>query len=350
MPSIPNCVVDNMDAQADNTVLEVQNLSVDFDVKGKPVSILSNVNFNLKRGETLGIIGESGCGKSMTALALLRMIPSPPGRISNGRVLLNEEDLIQADNKRINRIRGKEISMIFQEPMTSLNPVYTVGDQITETIRRHKKITKQDAKAEAIALLKTVQIPAPERRIEEYPHQLSGGMRQRIMIAMSLVCNPKVLIADEPTTALDVTVQAQIFDLLKQIQKDNGTSIILITHDFGAVTEMADRVLVMYAGFKIEEGTLDEICNHAVHPYTQGLLRSMPEIKTDPATFREPLPEIPGSVPDLLNRQPGCPFGPRCSEATARCHEMPPSIDLGENRSVKCWLASPESSDAEPRT
>ena len=342
MPSIPNYAVDSMDTESGNTVLDVQNISVEFDVRGKPVTILSDVNFTLKRGETLGIIGESGCGKSMTALALLRMIPSPPGRISAGRVLLNEEDLIQADKKRINSIRGKEISMIFQEPMTSLNPVYTVGDQITETIRRHKKIGKLEAKTEAIELLKTVQIPAPERRIEEYPHQLSGGMRQRIMIAMSLVCNPKVLIADEPTTALDVTVQAQIFDLLKQIQKDNGTSIILITHDFGAINEMADRVLVMYAGYKIEEGTLDQIRNHAVHPYTQGLLRSMPEIKTDPTTFRAPLPEIPGSVPDLLNRQPGCPFGPRCSEATARCHEMPPSIDLGNNRSVKCWLASQE--------
>ena len=245
MPSTPSCVVADMQEQADvqphtdDTVLDVQDLSVEFDVKGNPVTILSSVSFALNRGETLGIIGESGCGKSMTALALLRMIPSPPGNISGGRVMLNDEDLIQADKKRINRVRGKEISMIFQEPMTSLNPVYTVGDQIMETIRRHKDISKQAAKAEAIALLETVQIPAPERRIDEYPHQLSGGMRQRIMIAMALVCNPKVLIADEPTTALDVTVQAQIFDLLKQIQQTNGTGIILITHDFGAIAEMA---------------------------------------------------------------------------------------------------------------
>ena len=323
----------------DATVLQVNELSVDFDVKGRAVNILSKVSFNLNRGETLGIIGESGCGKSMTALALLRMVPSPPGRISNGQVLLNDEDLLTVSKKRINNIRGKEISMIFQEPMTSLNPVYTVGNQLVETIRRHKQVSQKVAMEEAIALLRSVQIPAPERRINEYPHQLSGGMRQRIMIAMALVCDPKVLIADEPTTALDVTVQAQIFDLLKEIQEKNGTSIILITHDFGAVTEMADRVIVMYAGYKIEEGSLDDIRNSAAHPYTQGLLRSMPEIKSDPTGFREPLPEIPGSVPDLLNRQPGCPFGPRCAQAMAKCHHMPPSITIGNKRSVMCWLA-----------
>ena len=323
----------------DAAILRVKNLSVDFDVKGKSANILSQVSFNLKRGETLGVIGESGCGKSMTALALLRMVPSPPGKISDGQVILDDVDLLTLSKKRINDIRGKDISMIFQEPMTSLNPVYTVGNQLIETIRRHKDISRADALAEAVELLRLVQIPAPERRIEEYPHQLSGGMRQRIMIAMALVCDPKVLIADEPTTALDVTVQAQIFDLLKEIQERNGTSIILITHDFGAVTEMADRVIVMYAGYKIEEGTLDEIRNNAFHPYTQGLLRSMPEIKTDPAGFREPLPEIPGSVPDLVNRQPGCPFGPRCAQAMAKCHEMPPSFALEEGRSVMCWLA-----------
>ena len=323
----------------DAVVLRVNNLSVDFDVKGKSANILSQVSFSLKRGETLGVIGESGCGKSMTALALLRMVPSPPGRISDGQVILDDVDLLTVSKKRINDIRGKEISMIFQEPMTSLNPVYSVGNQLIETIRRHKDISPADAQEEAIELLRLVQIPAPERRINEYPHQLSGGMRQRIMIAMALVCDPKVLIADEPTTALDVTVQAQIFDLLKEIQERNGTSIILITHDFGAVTEMADRVIVMYAGYKIEEGTLDEIRNDAFHPYTQGLLRSMPEIKTDPTGFREPLPEIPGSVPDLVNRQPGCPFGPRCAHAMAKCHTMPPSFALDGGRSVMCWLA-----------
>ena len=253
----------------ESSVLNVEGLTVDFDVKGKSVNILSEISFDLKSGETLGIIGESGCGKSMTALALLRMIPSPPGRITAGKVLLNDENLLTATKNRINSIRGKEISMIFQEPMSSLNPVYTVGNQIVETIRRHKLISSPKALEEAVELLRMVQIPAPDRRINEYPHQLSGGMRQRVMIAMALACSPKVLIADEPTTALDVTVQAQIFDLLKEIQEKNGTSIILITHDFSAVTEMADRVLVMYAGHKIEEGTLGQITNDAKHPYTR---------------------------------------------------------------------------------
>ena len=331
--------MDNNNNSDNLAVLRVENLSVDFAVKGRSANILSGVNFNLNRSETLGIIGESGCGKSMTALAILRMVPSPPGRISQGRIILNDEDLLQATDKRINSIRGKEISMIFQEPMTSLNPVYSVGDQIAETIRRHKQSNRATAMEESIELLRTVQIPAPEKRVREYPHQLSGGMRQRVMIAMALACNPQVLIADEPTTALDVTVQAQIFDLLKEIQEKNDTSIILITHDFGAVTEMADRVIVMYAGHKIEEGTLDEIRHEAAHPYTQGLLKSMPELRSDPTEFRTPLPEIPGSVPDLINRQQGCPFGPRCSFAMPKCHEMPQSIQLGKNRSVKCWLA-----------
>ena len=326
----------------ESSVLSVEGLTVDFDVKGKSVNILSEISFDLKSGETLGIIGESGCGKSMTALALLRMIPSPPGRITGGKVLLNGEDLLKATKNRINSIRGKEISMIFQEPMTSLNPVYTVGNQIVETIRRHKLISRPEALEEAVELLRIVQIPAPDRRISEYPHQLSGGMRQRVMIAMALACRPKVLIADEPTTALDVTVQAQIFDLLKEIQEQDGTSIILITHDFSAVTEMADRVLVMYAGHKIEEGTLGQITDEAKHPYTQGLLRSMPEIRSDPKEYREPLPEIPGAVPDLINRQEGCPFGPRCSFAMTKCLQMPQSHVLGENRSVKCWLAQQE--------
>lgn len=320
-------------------VLQVSDLGVDFDVRGQTVNILSDVSFSLERGQTLGIIGESGCGKSMTALALLRMVPSPPGKIRAGRVLLNDEDLLTVSKKQMSRLRGKEISMIFQEPMTSLNPVYTVGNQLVETIRRHLPVSKADAQAQAIDLLRSVQIPAPEQRIKEYPHQLSGGMRQRVMIAMALVCDPKVLIADEPTTALDVTVQAQIFDLLKDIQARNRTSIILITHDFGAVSSMADRVIVMYAGYKIEEGTLDEIRNNPQHPYTQGLLRSMLEIKPDSSGFRETLPEIPGTVPDPRNRQPGCPFGPRCAKATEKCLDMPPSFDLGARRSVMCWLA-----------
>ena len=230
--------------------------------------------------------------------------------------------------------------MIFQEPMTSLNPVYTIGNQIAETIRRHKGIGRAAAWKEAADLLDMVHIPAPERRVGEYPHQLSGGMRQRVMIAMALACEPTVLLADEPTTALDVTVQAQIFDLLREIQDAHGTCIVLITHDFGAVSEMADRVLVMYAGHKVEEGTLDEISDEPRHPYTQGLLRSMPEIADDPADTRVRLPEIPGTVPDLLRGLQGCPFAPRCPSAMSKCRELPDYTRLGDHRSVRCWLAS----------
>jgi peptide/nickel transport system ATP-binding protein len=323
-------------------VLEVEDLTVDFDVRGKSVNILAGLDFALNAGETLGIIGESGCGKSMTALALLRMVPSPPGNISHGCVRLHGEDLLKVSRRRMNSLRGKEISMIFQEPMTSLNPVYSVGDQIAETIRRHTDVTRAQAFEQSVDLLRTVQIPAPERRILEYPHQLSGGMRQRVMIAMALACDPKVLIADEPTTALDVTVQAQIFDLLRELQTNRGTSIILITHDFGAISEMADRVLVMYAGHKVEEGTLDNIRHHAAHPYTQGLLRSMPKIRAGDTGFRTALPEIPGAVPDLSNRLRGCPFGPRCDYATSKCRELPPDVALDRGGMVKCWLAASE--------
>ena len=327
-------------AHAQEVVLQVENLCVDFGVRGRRVRILSDISFSLRRGETLGIIGESGCGKSMTALALLRMVPSPPGRITGGRVLLNGEDLVQVSEKRIRGIRGGEMSMIFQEPMTSLNPVYTIGNQIAETIRRHKQVDRAAAWKEAIDLLDMVHIPAPERRVREYPHQLSGGMRQRVMIAMALACEPTVLLADEPTTALDVTVQAQIFDLLKEIQEAHGTCIILITHDFGAVSEMADRVLVMYAGHKVEEGTLDQISDDPRHPYTRGLLRSMPELVDTPADVRVRLPEIPGTVPDLLRGLEGCPFAPRCSSAMSKCRDLPGYSRLGEHRSVKCWLES----------
>ncbi|MBW1700042.1 MAG: ABC transporter ATP-binding protein [Deltaproteobacteria bacterium] len=330
--------MNNNTRNPEDTVLIVENLCVDFYVKGKLVHILSDISFTLDRGETLGIIGESGCGKSMTALALMRMVPSPPGMIRAGRVVLNGEDLVKVSEKRIRDVRGSKISMIFQEPMTSLNPVYTVGNQIAETIRRHNNSSRSQAFEEAMDLLRMVQIPAPERRLREYPHQLSGGMRQRVMIAIALACEPDVLIADEPTTALDVTVQAQIFDLLKEIQDIRGTCIILITHDFGAVAEMADRVIVMYAGHKIEEGKLDEVSSGARHPYTQGLLRCMPEIQTDPKENREPLPEIPGTVPDLLRGLEGCPFAPRCSFAMPKCQQLPDYFDLGYKRSVKCWL------------
>lgn len=324
---------------SENTVIKVENLCVDFKIRNKQARILSDISFNLDRGETLGIIGESGSGKTMTALALMRMIPSPPGRISSGSILINGEDTTKLSEKKMRALRGRKISMIFQEPMTSLNPVFTVGNQITETIRSYKDCSRGEAMDEAVELLRFVEIPSAQQRIREYPYQLSGGMRQRVMIAMALACGPDVLIADEPTTALDVTVQAQIFDLLKGIQKTRGTSIVLITHNFGAVAEMADRVVVMYAGHKIEEGSIDEINSDARHPYTQGLLRCMPEIKAESQQERKPLQEIPGTVPDLLHVPIGCPFAPRCSFAMSKCKEMPQYFDLGAKRSVKCWLA-----------
>ena len=324
---------------SENTVLNVENLCVDFTIRGRLIHVLSDISFSLERGKTLGVVGESGCGKSMTALALLRMVPSPPGRISSGKVVLNGEDLLKVSDKEIRARRGREISMIFQEPMTSLNPVYTIGNQIAETIRYHTNSNGAEAIEKTIELLRIVNIPAPERRISEYPYQLSGGLRQRVMIAMALACEPRVLIADEPTTALDVTVQAQIIELLNEIQNTRGTGIILITHDLGVVAELADRVNVMYAGYTVETGTVEEVINHARHPYTQGLLHCMPDIKVDSKKMRQLLPEIPGNVPDLLQPLKGCPFSPRCSLAGPQCRELPPIFDLGHGRSMRCWLA-----------
>jgi len=329
-------------------LLRVDDLKTHFFTDDGVVRAVDGVSFELRAGETLAVVGESGSGKSVTALSILRLVPQPPGRIVGGRMIFRDRDLLALRPAEMRQIRGKEISMIFQEPMTSLNPVYTIGNQIAETIRCHKNRSRSEALEEAVEMLRVVQIPAPERRVREYPHQLSGGMRQRVMIAMALACEPNVLIADEPTTALDVTVQAQIFDLLKEIQETRGTCIILITHDFGAVAEMADRVIVMYAGHKIEEGTVDEVRNDARHPYTQGLLRCMPEIQIDPKGEREPLPEIPGTVPDLLRGLKGCPFSPRCSFAISKCKELPPYLHLGCKRSVKCWLAREDTRLKEP--
>lgn len=332
--------MNNHMSDSSNTVLRVENLCVDFQVRGnKQVSVLSDISFHLDRGETLGIIGESGCGKSMTALSLIGLIPSPPGRISGGKIFLNGKDLTALGEREMRLVRGREISMIFQEPMTSLNPVYTVGDQISETIRCHKDISARDAMKQAVDLLRLVEIPRAEARVNDYPYQLSGGMRQRVMIAIALSCEPTVLIADEPTTALDVTVQAQILDLLKQIQQERGTSIILITHDFGVVAETAQRVMVMYAGHKVEEGSVEEINEDARHPYTRGLLNCMPEIMSGSSAKRDSLPIIPGTVPDLLDISSGCPFEPRCSFATPQCSQLPPNFNVGAKRVVKCWLA-----------
>ena len=322
-----------------NFFLSINNLNVEFTAKGKKIKVLSDVSFNLGYGETLGIVGESGCGKSMTALSIMNMIPNPPGRISSGSIYLNNEDLLKAPKQRLNEIRGNEISMIFQEPMTSLNPVFTIGNQLIETIIKHKRISKKEANEQAKDLLAQVQIPSPQNKLHEFPYQLSGGMRQRVMIAMALACNPKIIIADEPTTALDVTVQAQIFDLLHEIKEKFSTSIILITHDFGVITEMADKVMVMYAGHKIEEGKLKDIVGDPKHPYTIGLLNSMPEIKNNANDLKRELPELAGNVPDLFNLHKGCVFGPRCKWAEHECLTMPEQFEFGVDRKVKCWLA-----------
>jgi peptide/nickel transport system ATP-binding protein len=339
--------------QSSDALLSVDGLSVEFDLKdGTTSRVINDLSFELKAGETLGIVGESGCGKSMTALAIMQLVPVPPGRIAAGKISLGSEDLLSATDDRMRQVRGNDISMIFQEPMTSLNPVYTVGDQIAETVRLHQGLSRRDARDKAIEMLKAVSMPAPEKRVDEYPHQLSGGMRQRVMIAMALACEPKVLIADEPTTALDVTVQAQIFDLLKQLQEDTGTAIILITHDMGVIAEMTQRVVVMYAGRKVEEASVDEILSQPRHPYTRGLITCVPHLQAEPPLERPPLPEIPGMVPSVAELGAGgCPFAPRCADVMPRCtEEMPPSTEMTNGHEAACWLQqeSQVAQDAQP--
>ncbi|MES2100418.1 MAG: ABC transporter ATP-binding protein [Pseudomonadota bacterium] len=328
-----------------NPLLKVEDLRVEFKTRRGKALVLNGVDFEIRSGETLCVVGESGCGKSMTALALLRLIPSPPGRISSGRVMFQGEDLVSASIERMREVRGNRISMIFQEPMTSLNPVLTVGDQIGESLRLHAGLDANAARARAIEMLQQVGIPAPEKRIDEYPHQLSGGMRQRVMIAMALACRPDILIADEPTTALDVTVQAQIFDLLRDLQREKGTAILLITHDMGAVAEMADRVMVMYAGRVIEQGTAAQVLGAPGHPYTRGLIDCLPELgsSTHAATDsdRIELAEITGVVPSIWELGSGCAFRERCPHAMARCAvEVPPlfALDGDGGHGAACWL------------
>lgn len=321
-------------------VLKVEDLCVDFSTRKAHVRVLHGINLHVDRGETLGIVGESGCGKSMTALAIMRLIPVPPGRISEGRVVMGDRDLLKLNEKQMRDVRGNHIAMIFQEPMTSLNPVFTIGSQIAENIQRHQGASRADALKQAVAMMGAVKIPAPDQRVRQYPHELSGGMRQRVMIGMALSCRPSVLIADEPTTALDVTVQAQIFDLLRGIQKEMGTSIILITHDMAVISEVAKRVIVMYAGHKAEEGPVREIITNPRHPYTRGLLRCVPYLKTDPGPDREELMVIPGIVPDLSRLGKGCPFSPRCEHRMSQCNEKtPPEFEAGKNHWVACWLS-----------
>jgi oligopeptide/dipeptide ABC transporter ATP-binding protein len=316
----------------------VQGLSVEFQTRKGIAQVLHQVSFEVQRGQTLGLVGESGCGKSMTALAIMRLIPTPPGHITDGQVLLDGSNLLSLSDAQMRAVRGAQVSMIFQEPMTSLNPVFTVGEQIAEAVRLHQRIGRKPALERAIEMLDAVGIPAARKRIDEYPHQFSGGMRQRVMIAMALSCNPSLLIADEPTTALDVTVQAQIFDLISELRERTGTAVILITHDMGAIAEMTDRVAVMYAGHIVEEGNVADLIEQPLHPYTQGLIACAPGRRT--AQRGQLLEEIPGTVPSLLERKAGCAFVERCKHALPRCRtDSPVETRITEQRRrVACWL------------
>ena len=324
------------------SVLEVAGLTTFFFTRAGIVRAVDDVSFELARGETLAIVGESGCGKSMTALSILRLVPDPPGRIVGGSIRLEGRDLLQLDDEAMRDVRGNEISMVFQEPMTSLNPVLTIGEQIGEAIRLHQDLPESAVAAKAVEMLRRVHIPEPAQRAGEYPHQLSGGMRQRAMIAMALACNPKVLIADEPTTALDVTIQAQILELMLELQRELGTALILITHDLGIVAETARRVVVMYAGRKVEEAGVESLFARPLHPYTFGLMASIPRL---PAMRAEAaaapagrLAEIPGAVPALTNLPAGCTFAPRCALADERCRrEVPPYERKDEGHWAACW-------------
>ena len=326
---------------ATDTLLDVDGLKTYFYLRGGILKAVDGVSFALKPHETLAIVGESGCGKSMTALSLMRLIPDPPGKIVGGSVRLDGVDLITLSEREMRSVRGKDISMIFQEPMTSLNPVMTVGNQIAETLLLHENIGRREAMRRAVDILKLVRIPEAEQRLKEYPHQLSGGMRQRVMIAMALACNPKVLIADEPTTALDVTIQAQILDIILDLQKKLGTALILITHDLGVVAETAQRVIVMYAGKKVEESSVEELFARPLHPYTHGLMASIPRLELmrgGAGETKHRLQEIPGIVPALTNLPSGCTFAPRCPFADERCRKKaPPYEEKRPAHWAACW-------------
>ena len=317
-------------------LLEVKDLSVSFNTYAGEVQALRGISFSVDRGETLAIVGESGSGKSVTVQTIMRLIPMPPGEIKNGEILFDGEDLVKAPLERMRELRGRKIGMIFQDPMTSLNPTIKVGKQIMEGILIHKKVTKEEAKQKAVEMLRKVGIPKPEERFHQYPHEFSGGMRQRAVIAIALSCEPDLLICDEPTTALDVTIQAQILDLINELKKELNIAVILITHDLGVVAETADRVVVMYAGEKLEEAPVRELFKNPKHPYTWGLLKSLPRLDMK---IGEKLASIPGTPPDLLNPPVGDPFAARSEYAMKIDYERkPPMIDLGNGHFVKSWL------------
>ncbi|MCM3871555.1 MAG: ABC transporter ATP-binding protein [Pyrinomonadaceae bacterium] len=319
-------------------LLEVSNLQTQFPTRAGLVRAVNGVSFHLDRGELLGLVGESGCGKSITALSIMRLI-SPPGKIVGGEIVFDGKNLLQLSEPEMRQMRGDDIAMIFQDPMTSLNPVFTVGEQIAEALRLHRKLSRKDARLAAIEAMREVAIPDPARRADDYPHQLSGGMRQRVMIAMALACNPKLLIADEPTTALDVTIQAQILELLDGLRKSRELAVLLITHDLGVVAEVADRVAVMYTGKIVEESTVEELFARPRHPYTEGLLRSVPKLTAEHVARKERLETIEGVVPSPTDLPPGCHFAPRCQYRMPRCTEGEiPLYDLEADVKVRCVL------------
>jgi peptide/nickel transport system ATP-binding protein len=325
----------------DGNVLDVKGLQTVFFTNTGLFRAVDDVSFHVRRGETLAIVGESGCGKSVSALSIMRLVPNPPGRIVGGEIMLEGTDLLALDEAEMRKIRGNRMSMIFQEPMTSLNPVIRIGDQISEAVRLHRAMSAKQAFEQAIEMLRLVRIPEPARRAQEYPHQLSGGMRQRAMIAMALACRPALLIADEPTTALDVTIQAQILALILDLQKELGMGLILITHDLGVVAQTAQRVIVMYAGKKVEEADVDTLFADPRHPYTRGLMASIPAVPTQREKAGARLAEIPGAVPSLVKLPQGCAFAPRCPLAVERCREKyPPLEKFGGNHWAACWRAA----------
>jgi oligopeptide/dipeptide ABC transporter ATP-binding protein len=320
-------------------ILKIEDLSVRFHLPEGVVRAVDNVSFDMARGETLGLVGESGCGKSVTSLSILGLVPSPPGRIETGRIQFEDRDLLGMDIDRLRQIRGRDISMIFQEPMTSLNPVLSIGRQVAEPLMVHKGLARSEALAEAAEWLDHVKIPAARQRLGDYPHQLSGGMRQRVMIAMAMVCRPKLLIADEPTTALDVTIQAQILSLMQELKEKLNMSLLLITHNLGVVAQTASRVLVMYAGQIVEEGSIFDIFDQPFHPYTQGLLKSMPRLGDRRNGRVARLREIPGAVPSLIGTFGGCNFAERCPYVFDICRQQPPELfPIREGQRARCWL------------
>jgi len=325
-------------ASAGKRLLEIRGLKTYFSTDDGMVRAVDGVDLAIDRGETLGVVGESGCGKTVTAMTVLKLVPMPPGRIVAGQILWQGRDLVPLGPDEMRKIRSKEIAIVFQEPMTSLNPVYTIGEQIGEVVRLHEGLNRRAAHDRTIEMLRLVQIPNAERRVDDYPHQFSGGMRQRVMIAMALACNPKLVIADEPTTALDVTIQAQILELLSELKSRLGTAVMLITHAMGVVAERAERVVVMYAGKVVEEAPVRELFANPKHPYTQGLIRSIPRIDTA-ATKKPRLEAIPGVVPNLLDPPPGCRFSPRCAFARAECvKDTPVFRTVGLGHKVACVL------------